>query len=130
MNVLGNISWLVLGGFVPPLLWLVAGIVLCITIVGIPFGLQCFKLANLAAFPFGRDVEMQPFGAFGLLGNIAWLVLAGWEIALSHVTLGALLCITIIGIPFGKQHFKLARLALVPFGATIRPDVVRASVAR
>ncbi|GAP15982.1 predicted membrane protein [Longilinea arvoryzae] len=120
MSFLGNLLWFLLGGFIPFLLYLVAGIVLCVTIIGIPFGVQCFKLAGLSAFPFGRDVEIGQFGAFGLIGNILWIMLAGWELAITHIVLGLIFYITIIGIPFGRQHFKLARLAFVPFGATIR----------
>lgn len=119
MSILGNLLWFVLGGFIPFILWLLAGIILCITIIGIPFGVQCFKLAGLSAFPFGKDVEIGQFGAFGLIGNILWILLAGWELAITHIVLGIVFYITIIGIPFGRQHFKLARLAFVPFGATI-----------
>lgn len=119
MSILGNILWFVLGGFIPTILWAVAGLILCVTIIGIPFGVQCFKLAGLSAFPFGRDVIIGQFGAFGLIGNILWILIAGWELAITHIVLGLLFYITIIGIPFGRQHFKLARLAFVPFGAII-----------
>jgi uncharacterized membrane protein YccF (DUF307 family) len=120
MSVLGNLLWFLLGGFIPCIIYLVAGLLLCITVIGIPFGVQCFKLAGLSAFPFGRDVEIGQFGAFGLIGNILWILLVGWELAITHIVLGLLFYITIIGIPFGRQHFKLARLAFVPFGATIK----------
>ena len=119
MSILGNILWFVLGGFIPMILWAVVGLILCVTIIGLPFGVQCFKLAGLSAFPFGRNVEIGNFGAFGLLGNIIWILVAGWELALIHIVLGMIFYITIIGIPFGRQHFKLARLAFVPFGAKI-----------
>ena len=119
MSILGNILWFVLGGFIPMILWAVVGLILCVTIIGLPFGVQCFKLAGLSAFPFGRNVEIGNLGAFGLLGNIIWILVAGWELALIHIVLGMIFYITIIGIPFGRQHFKLARLAFVPFGAKI-----------
>jgi uncharacterized membrane protein YccF (DUF307 family) len=120
MNILGNLIWLIFGGIVAAILWLVSGIVLCVTIIGIPFGIQCFKISTLVLWPFGRDVDVGNFGAGGFLMNIIWLVLFGWEFAVLHVVIGALFCITIIGIPFGIQHFKLAKLGLIPFGATIR----------
>ena len=120
MNILGNLIWFIFGGVVAAILWLVSGIVLCVTIIGIPFGIQCFKISAFALWPFGRDVEVGNFGAGGLLMNIIWLVLFGWEFAVLHVIIGALFCFTIIGMPFGIQHFKLAKLGLTPFGATIR----------
>jgi len=119
MSILGNILWFVLGGFIPFLIWAVVGLLLCVTIIGIPFGVQCFKLAALSAFPFGKEVEIGRFGAFGLIGNILWILLVGWELALTHIVLAIIFYITIIGIPFGRQHIKLARLAFVPFGAVI-----------
>jgi uncharacterized membrane protein YccF (DUF307 family) len=120
MNFLGNLIWLVFGGIISAILWLVSGMVLCVTVIGIPFGIQCFKIGALVLWPFGKDVEIGNFGAGGLLMNLLWLVLFGWEFAVLHVVFGLLFCVTIIGIPFGLQHFKLARLGLIPFGATIR----------
>lgn len=121
LNLLGNIVWLILGGLVASLMWLIAGLLACITIVGIPFGFQCFKLAGFVLTPFGRVVEVGRFGVGGLVGNILWILLLGWELAVTHAVLGVLLTITIVGIPFGRQHFKMAELALIPFGARIRP---------
>lgn len=119
MSFIGNIIWLVLGGVIGAVAWFIAGLLLCITIIGIPFGLQCFKIAGFVLWPFGREVEIGDFGACGLLLNILWILFLGWELAAFHLAVGALLCITIIGIPFGIQHFKLAMLGLVPFGARI-----------
>jgi len=120
MRFLGNIIWLLLGGIVMSVLWAVSGIVLCITVVGIPFGIQCFKIANLVLWPFGREIILGNFGVGGLFLNIIWLIVFGWEFAVLHFIIGLLYCITIIGIPFGIQHFKLAKLGILPFGAQIR----------
>ena len=120
MNLLGNLLWLILGGLVASLLWMLAGLLSCLTIVGIPFGIQCFKLSGFVLTPFGRVVETGRFGMGGLIGNLLWILLLGWELAVTHVVLGVLFSITILGIPFGRQHFKMAALALVPFGARIR----------
>ncbi len=120
MSLIGNLVWLLLGGIVLAVLWAVAGLLLCITIVGIPFGLQCFKFAGFVLWPFGRTVEVGNFGVGGLLGNIIWILLLGWELCIAHLFVGAVLCLTIIGIPFGLQHMKLAMLAILPFGARIR----------
>lgn len=89
------------------------------TIIGIPFGLQCFKIAQFVLWPFGREIELGNFGVGGLLLNILWLVILGWELAVFHLIIGLVFCITIMGIPFGLQHFKLAQLALIPFGARV-----------
>ncbi len=120
MKTLGNIIWLLLGGIILAVLWFVAGLVLCVTIIGIPFGIQCFKIAGLVLWPFGKDVDLGHFGVGGLLFNILWLIFFGWEFALTHLILGLLFCLTIIGIPFGMQHFKLSKLGILPFGAQIR----------
>lgn len=119
MNFIGNILWLLLGGIIGAILWLIAGLILCITIIGIPFGLQCFKIAQFILWPFGRNIELGNFGAGGFLFNILWLIFLGWELAVTHLVIGLILCVTIIGIPFGLQHFKFAQLALIPFGARI-----------
>jgi uncharacterized membrane protein YccF (DUF307 family) len=121
MKLLGNIIWLVFGGIFISIGYLLASIPLIITIIGIPFGIQTIKLAMLALFPFGRTVKDSgnSGGCLCLIMNIIWLVFGGLEICLSHLFLGLLFCITIIGIPFGKQHFKLAALALTPFGKEI-----------
>jgi uncharacterized membrane protein YccF (DUF307 family) len=119
MGCLGNIIWFVFGGFFSGLSWLLAGCLWCITIVGIPIGLQCFKFAGLSFFPFGKEV-VYGGGAGSLILNIIWLLLTGIPMAIASAILGVIFCITIIGIPFGLQHFKIAKLALMPFGATIR----------
>jgi len=119
MSFIGNILWLLLGGLIMAILWFVAGVLVCITIIGIPFGIQCFKFAGFVLWPFGRQVDVGHFGFGGLLGNIIWILLLGWELCILHLIIGLVLCITIIGIPFGIQHFKMAMLAIVPFGARI-----------
>lgn len=121
MRTIGNILWVVLAGFWLALGYAAAGLLLCITLVGIPFGVQAFKLAGLALWPFGRTVvpSAGEGGCLELGANIVWLVLFGWELFLASLVAGVLLCITIIGIPFGIQAFKLSLLALWPFGRTI-----------
>ena len=119
MGCLGNLLWLCLGGWSLGLSWLLAGVLWCITIVGIPIGRQCFKFASLAFFPFGKEVQYGG-GAVSLLLNIVWLILSGLPLALGAAVNGLVLCCTIIGIPFGMQCFKLAKLALMPFGAEVR----------
>jgi len=119
MNFIGNIIWLVFGGIIAAILWSLAGLILCVTVIGIPFGLQCFKIANFVLWPFGKEIELGHFGAGGLIFNIIWLLLFGWEFAITHLVTGLVFCITIVGIPFGLQHFKFAALGLIPFGAKI-----------
>ena len=122
MNLPGNLIWLIFGGFLSALGYLFGGIFLCITVVGIPWGLQCFKLAGLVLWPFGKEVVSSSSGAgcLSVLFNIVWL-LSGWlYTALVHVVFGLLLTITIIGIPFAKQHFKLIEISMMPFGKEIR----------
>lgn len=119
MNFIGNIIWLLIGGIIAAILWALSGLLLCLTIIGIPFGLQCFKIAGFVLWPFGKEIELGHFGAGGLIFNIIWLIVFGWEFAVTHVIIGLIFCITIIGIPFGIQHFKFAKLGLIPFGARI-----------
>ncbi|HIU67194.1 MAG TPA: YccF domain-containing protein [Candidatus Caccomorpha excrementavium] len=119
MGCLGNLLWFVLGGFWMGLGWLLAGILWCITIIGIPIGTQCFKLAGLAFFPFGKEVEYGG-GAGSFLLNIIWMIVSGIPLALESLLIGLVFCVTIIGIPFGLQCFKLAKLALMPFGTNVR----------
>ena len=121
MNIIGNILWVVLGGIVISLYYAVVGLLFCITIVGIPFGLQLLKIAGLALWPFGRQIVpgSSDGGCLSLLMNIIWILFGGIEIALLHVGFGLFFCLTIIGIPFGVQHFKMALLALTPFGMEI-----------
>ena len=118
MNTLGNILWFIFGGLFSGILWLLAGLIWCITIIGIPIGLQCFKFASLSMWPFGKEI-VYGSGMFSLLVNVIWIVFFGLEMAVANQILGCLWCITIIGIPFGKQFFKLAQLSLMPFGAQI-----------
>jgi uncharacterized membrane protein YccF (DUF307 family) len=118
MKLLGNILWFIFGGFVSGLSWIFSGLIWCISIIGIPYGIQCFKFATLSFFPFGKDVEYGG-GTVSTIANIIWLIFFGIWMAIGHVITGALWCITIIGIPFGKQFFKLAKLSLMPFGAQV-----------
>ena len=120
-NILMNILWIIFGGLFVCLEYVVSSILLMVTIIGIPFGIQTLKLALLALFPFGVKVQSTPSdgGCLSVFMNLLWILLGGVWIALTHLLFGALLCITVIGIPFGMQHFKLAGLALTPFGKTI-----------
>lgn len=118
MGCLGNVLWFLCGGCIGGLSWCLAGCLWCVTIIGIPVGMQCFKLASMSFFPFGKEV-VYGGGAGSFLLNIIWLLVSGLPLALEHLAVGALLCTTIVGIPFGLQHFKLAKLALMPFGADI-----------
>jgi len=119
MGCLGNFLWFIREGLVSGLTWAVAGCLWCITIIGIPIGKQCFKLAGLSFFPFGKEVDYGG-GVGSLIVNIIWIIVTGLPLALEHAVFGAIMCITIVGIPFGLQHFKLAKLALMPFGARVR----------
>lgn len=121
MKFLGNIIWLVFGGIFIAIEYLVCSLLLIITIIGIPFGIQTLKLAGLALWPFGKEIQSVPSssGCLSVIMNVIWIVFGGIWICLSHIGFGILLCITIIGIPFGLQHFKLASLALTPFGKEI-----------
>ena len=124
MNLLLNILWATLGGgFLIAAQYALGGVVLCLTIVGIPFGVQCFKLAHLALVPFGRDVEEDPAsagtGLLGLVMNLVWMIFGGVTTFLSHLTLAVASAVTIIGLPFAVQHLKLAVLALFPFGRRV-----------
>ncbi|MFP4487932.1 MAG: YccF domain-containing protein [Bacteroidales bacterium] len=121
MKILGNIIWLLLGGIIMAIEYFIASIALMITIIGIPFAIQTFKLGIFALWPFGTETRMdvRASGCLYVLMNLLWLILGGLVIALSHAFFGLLFCITIIGIPFGMQHFKLAAIALSPFGRDI-----------
>ncbi len=119
MQTIGNIIWILLGGIITALGWAIAGIVFYITIVGIPLGRQAFKMASLTLTPFGKEI-VYGGGAPSVVANIFWVVLIGiWEAA-AYVVTGAIFCITIVGIPFGLQLFKMAKLSLLPFGAQVR----------
>ena len=118
MSFIGNLIWFVFGGFISGLAWILNGILWSITIVGIPIGKQCFKFAKLSFSPFGKEVEYGD-STVSFLVNIIWIIVSGWEMALANFVTGLLYCITIVGIPFGKQFYKLAKLSLMPFGAKI-----------
>ena len=118
MTILGNILWFIFGGFVSGIIWVLYGILWSITIVVIPIGAQCFKFAGLAFYPIGKEVSYGG-GTVSLIANIIWLIVTGIPMAIGNAIWGCILCITIIGIPFGKQFFKIAKLSLMPFGATI-----------
>jgi uncharacterized membrane protein YccF (DUF307 family) len=121
MKILGNIIWLLFGGIIISIEYIIASLALMITIIGVPFGVQTLKLGVFALWPFGAEVRtgVRASGCLYILMNILWLILGGFAITLSHAVFGLLLCITIIGIPFGMQHFKLAAIALSPFGRDI-----------
>ena len=120
MRFLLNLLWAILGGgLFTAIEYLLAGLLCCLTIVGIPFGLQCFKLAGLALFPFGKEFTSEGKGAVSFGFNLLWFVFAGIWIFLTHLALGISLALTIIGIPFAYQHLKLGMLALAPFGTRI-----------
>lgn len=124
MNVLGNLIWLIFGGFLAAVGYFIGGLALCVTVIGIPWGLQCFKLAGLVLWPFGKKVisDSSRAGCLSTLCNIIWLLCGGLYTALVHLVMGLILCITIIGIPWGRQHFKLIEISLLPFGKRIADD--------
>lgn len=121
MSAIGNIIWFLLGGFLLGLAYIFFGLVFCVTIIGIPFGVQLFKLGIFAMFPFGSEPVFSGSnpGCISIFFNIIWILFGGIELALAHLIVGLVFCVTIIGIPFGLQHFKLARLALTPFGQSV-----------
>ena len=113
MNTLGNILWFFLGGFLIALYYALFGLLMCLTIIGIPFGVQLFKMAGVALCPFGRDVQlMTDSGCLPLAFNILW------EIAIFHIAMAIICAITIIGIPFAKAHWRLLKMSILPFGST------------
>ena len=118
MRILGNILWIIFGGLISALGWILAGCLWCITILGIPIGLQCFKLSSISFNPFGKEIKYEG-GAVSFLVNILWFLFSGLELALGNFLIGCILCLTIIGVPWGKQFFKIAKLALAPFGAVV-----------
>lgn len=121
MTILGNIIWIICGGLLISLYYALAGLLFCISIIGIPFGVQLFKMAGFALCPFGKNVicDTRDMGCLSILMNIIWIVCGGIEICLAHLAFGAFLSLTIVGIPLGIQHFKMALLALAPFGQKI-----------
>lgn len=122
MSLLGNIIWLVFGGFLAGIGYILGGMLVCVTIIGIPFGQQAIKLGVATMTPFGREIVPTPEAGslINLILNLIWIVVIGWGIALTHLTSGLILAVTIIGIPFAIQHFKLIPLALFPFGRELR----------
>ena len=124
MRIILNLLWLIFGGLLSALGWIVTGCLWCITLVGIPVGMQCFKLASISLNPFGKEIVYENEGPVSLLLNILWIVFGGIEMAIGNAIIGAILCITIIGIPWGKQVFKIAKLSLMPFGAQVVRDHV------
>ena len=121
MKFLGNILWLLLGGLIIAVYYFFVGLLFCIIIIGIPFGLQLMKIGSFALWPFGHEAvsDTNDGGCLAILMNVLWILFGGIEIALLHVTFGVICCLTIVGIPFGMQHFKMTILALVPFGKKI-----------
>lgn len=121
MNLIGNLIWLIFGGLAAAIGYIFGGFILCLTIIGIPFGLQCFKIAGLVLWPFGRKVvpTRGGMGCLSLFCNIIWLICGGLYTALVHLVFAAILFITIIGIPFARQHLKLMELSLMPFGRQV-----------
>ena len=121
MKLLGNIIWIILGGLMISMVYIFAGVVSCLTIIGIPFGWQLFKLGLLALTPYGQQVVTKPNGngCLNTIFNLIWIFTGGITVCLLHLVWGLLLCLTIIGIPFGRAHFKLMALAFTPFGKTI-----------
>ena len=118
LSLAGNLLWLLCGGLISSFCWLIAGLLWCLTVVGIPIGVQCFKFAVLSLAPFGKDVVYEG-GAVSFLVNVIWFFVSGIELAMVHFMLGVILCATIVGIPFGLQFFKFAKLSLAPFGAQV-----------
>ena len=121
MNLFGNIIWLIFGGLMAALGYFLGGIVLCVTVIGVPWGLQCFKLAGFVLWPFGKKVisDSDTMGCLNIFFNLIWILGGGLYTAIVHIVMGAILSLTIIGIPWGKQHFKLVEVSLMPFGKRI-----------
>ena len=137
MSTIGNIIWILLGGVWMSLGWVIAGVIMYLTVIGIPWGRSCFVIAGFTLLPFGNEAVPRELvtgrddvgtGDAGLVGNLIWLLLAGWWLALGHVVTGIGVCLTVIGIPFGIQHFKLAGISLMPIGKTIVPKEVAAQL--
>ena len=122
MKFLGNIFWLLFGGIIIAIIYFMVGLVICVSIIGIPFGVQLFKLGSYALWPFGRELVDRPNepGCLSVGMNLIWILFGWWEIALLHLVFGLLFCITIVGIPWGLQHFKMAIASVFPFGKEVR----------
>ncbi|WP_330317508.1 YccF domain-containing protein [Streptomyces platensis] len=122
MKTILNVIWLVLSGFWLALGYVLAGIICCVLIITIPFGIASFRIAGYALWPFGRTtVERRDAGAGSMIGNVIWIIFAGWWLALGHIVTGLALCVTIIGIPFGIANFKMIPISLMPLGRDIVP---------
>ena len=119
MSVLGDILWLICFGWAPALLWALAGVLCCITVIGIPLGKACFNAAKLCLFPFGKQIVYKEDRSLSKVGNAVWMIFIGIWLAAAFAVAGAGFCITIVGIPFGLQYFKFAKLAFAPFGAEV-----------
>ena len=124
MNLVLNILWFVFGGFISGTLWILAGLLLLLTVVGAPWAFAAFRIGRFSYSPFGRQAVTRTrddlgTGCVGALLNVVWLVLGGWYLAIQHIVIGAGLCLTLIGIPFGLQHLKLAIISLAPVGTEI-----------
>lgn len=124
MKILGNILWLILGGLIIALFYYIVGLLMCITVVGIPFGVQLFKLGTYAMWPFGTELQYRPNepGCLSTVMNVIWILLGWWEVAILHLVFGLICCITIVGIPWGLQHFKMALASISPFGKSLAPS--------
>ena len=122
MNSVGNIFWLLLGGIIIAVIYYIVGLLMCITLIGIPFGIQLFKLGTYALWPFGHELVYRPYepGCVSVVMNLIWILLGWWEIAILHVVFGLIFLVTIVGIPFGVQHFKMAIGSIFPFGKEIK----------
>ena len=119
MTLLGNLIWIIFGGFVHAVGWWIAGILWSISIIGIPIGKQCFKMARLQLAPFGKRVVEDGSNPLGMIANIIWVIFFGWELALANLISALFFAITIIGLPFAKQNLKLAMVSFMPFGKKV-----------
>lgn len=117
MKVIGNIFWAILAGIWLFIIYSIIGLVMCITIIGIPYGVQCFKIAKFIVAPFGKKIDTH-FGKHPI-ANVLWIIIVGWESAIWTVVLGTILCITVIGIPIGLKYFQIAKILFIPFGSEI-----------
>lgn len=122
MSLLGNLIWLIFGGFLAGIGYILGGLALCLTIVGIPFGMQAIQLGIATMAPFGKEIQAneRAGGLLSLVFDVIWVLVVGWGIAVAHLVGGLILAITIVGLPFAKQHFKLIPVALFPFNYTLQ----------
>ena len=125
MRFLGNILWLLFGGLLVAVIYWLVGLLMCITIIGIPFGVQLFKLGIYALWPFGHELVNGPGqpGCISTVMNLLWILLGWWEIAIIHLVCGLIFCLTVVGLPFGIMHFRLAISSIFPFGKEVRKKV-------